>query len=280
MKKIRGALLLTMAFFLGIFLTNIGPFVFAHEGGTRFLHACVKTSGLTGLGSIRMILPGGACNANETPVDWNKLGAPGLGGLISNLDDKNLDGIDLRVRNLDGNNFTNTTFNEANLTYASVKDANFTNSSFQGAQLKRIDLRETNIEGVDLTAATLDESNLENKNLSTVTINGTSFIGAIMVNVVLPSNLSADFRSANLTGVDFSNVTSPLWPTTQFQLANLTDVNLSGLDLTNLDFTGTNLTGADLSNSVRDNIIWSGTICPDGTNSNDNGGTCEGHLTL
>jgi uncharacterized protein YjbI with pentapeptide repeats len=45
--------------------------------------------------------------------------------------------------------------------------------------------------------------------------------------------------------------------------ANLFDANLSGADLT-----GATLTG----------VIWAHTICPDGTNSDDNGGTCVGHL--
>jgi len=36
---------------------------------------------------------------------------------------------------------------------------------------------------------------------------------------------------------------------------------------------GADLTGADLSN-----VIWSNTICPDGTNSDDNGDTCVNNL--
>jgi uncharacterized protein YjbI with pentapeptide repeats len=40
-----------------------------------------------------------------------------------------------------------------------------------------------------------------------------------------------------------------------------------------LRLTGANLTGANLSK-----VIWSSTNCPDGTNSNNHGNTCLGHL--
>jgi len=55
--------------------------------------------------------------------------------------------------------------------------------------------------------------------------------------------------------------------------ANLSGSNLRGANLTRSTLTGANLAGAN----VRD-VIWSNTICPDGTNSNANGGTCKGHL--
>jgi uncharacterized protein YjbI with pentapeptide repeats len=44
--------------------------------------------------------------------------------------------------------------------------------------------------------------------------------------------------------------------------------SLSGADLS-----GADLTGADLSN-----VQWSNTTCPDGTNSDENGNTCENNL--
>jgi hypothetical protein len=39
------------------------------------------------------------------------------------------------------------------------------------------------------------------------------------------------------------------------------------------------LTGADLARATGlATVTWSSTICPDGTNSDANGGTCLGHL--
>lgn len=46
-----------------------------------------------------------------------------------------------------------------------------------------------------------------------------------------------------------------------------TNASLKGATLTRATFTGAIVTG----------VIWSNTICPDGTNSNKDGGTCIGH---
>ena len=55
--------------------------------------------------------------------------------------------------------------------------------------------------------------------------------------------------------------------------ADLRYANLSGADLSGANMRYANLNGADLSGT-----IWYGTICPDGTNSDDNGNTCENNL--
>ena len=60
--------------------------------------------------------------------------------------------------------------------------------------------------------------------------------------------------------------------------ADLRDANLKGVDLRDADLTGANLTGANLEGSRLEGVRWSGTICPDGTNSDSNDGSCRGHL--
>ncbi len=55
---------------------------------------------------------------------------------------------------------------------------------------------------------------------------------------------------------------------------NLTDANLKGAMIERVNLTGADLTGADLTF-----VLWLDTICPDGSNSDLNGLTCEGHLT-
>jgi hypothetical protein len=72
--------------------------------------------------------------------------------------------------------------------------------------------------------------------------------------------LSANFTGANLSGANLSNG--------NFTGANLTSANLTGANLTGATFKGATFTGA----------TWSNTTCPDGTNSNKDGGTCVGHL--
>ena len=71
---------------------------------------------------------------------------------------------------------------------------------------------------------------------------------------------TADLRGARLTGAFLRD-------------ADLRGARLDGADLTGADLTGADLTGASLSGTV-----WAHTICPDGTGSDADGGTCRGHL--
>ncbi|KAA0205575.1 hypothetical protein EDM68_05355 [Candidatus Uhrbacteria bacterium] len=111
---------------------------------------------------------------------------------------------------------------------------------------------------------TLAGRDLTNAFLRSTTINETSFANTTLTNAIMAGNAitNSDFTEANLTGVD-----------------------LTGSLFTSPDFTGVNLTNADLegaagfSSATRTSIIWNNTICPDGTNSDSNGNTCEGHLT-
>ena len=53
--------------------------------------------------------------------------------------------------------------------------------------------------------------------------------------------------------------------------ASLQNANLTGAVLTEADLGYANLSGADLTDAVFGDVYWYNTICPDGTNSNDNG---------
>ena len=71
---------------------------------------------------------------------------------------------------------------------------------------------------------------------------------------------------------------------TKTPCAQLAGCNLSGLNLTGAQLAGANLTGANLNGTTVTgttnftNVTWSNTTCPDSTNSNNDGGTCAGHL--
>jgi Pentapeptide repeats (8 copies) len=72
-------------------------------------------------------------------------------------------------------------------------------------------------------------------------------------------------------------------PELDLQNANLAHASLRGVDLSHADLDGADLTGADLTGAKllgasTDHVIWSGTTCPDKTNSDDHGKTCAGHL--
>ena len=61
--------------------------------------------------------------------------------------------------------------------------------------------------------------------------------------------------------------------------AYLRDVDLRGAVLDHSDLSRADLTGADLTGASIIGVTWDRTTCPDGTSSDDNGGTCAGHLS-
>ena len=95
----------------------------------------------------------------------------------------------------------------------------------------------------------------------------------------------ADLSGAMLDGRDLTLASFPG--------ADFTGASLVGADLRGADFVGADFTRADLRDA-RVNLgreteeiptatalagaVWTDTICPDGTSSADNGGTCGGHL--
>ena len=58
-----------------------------------------------------------------------------------------------------------------------------------------------------------------------------------------------------------------------FSGMNFSDFNMSGADLSGSNLTDANFIGANL-----ESVIWSNTICPDGSNSDNNGNSCENNL--
>src|SRR5262249_52158236 len=98
----------------------------------------------------------------------------------------------------------------------------------------------------DLTGYNLSNSDLTGARLYRSNLTSANLTGARLI--------FADLTGANLTN------------------ANLTNANLTDATLTQARLTGSNLTGANLTR-----VIWSDTTCPDGTNSDNDGGTCVGH---
>ncbi|MBR89452.1 MAG: hypothetical protein CMA82_04095 [Euryarchaeota archaeon] len=59
---------------------------------------------------------------------------------------------------------------------------------------------------------------------------------------------------------------------------NLSDTDMRYADLRDAYLGYADLTGADTYQIRLDRVTWDNTICPDGTNSNDNGNTCVNNL--
>jgi streptogramin lyase len=116
-------------------------------------------------------------------------------------------------------------------------------------------LPDCKLKGANLQNISLDGANLQGSNLKNAQLENASLVGA-------------DLRDANLSGAQLQNYA-------QLQYANLEGANLRGADLTGANLTGANLTDANLHHATLTGAVWSNTTCPDGTNSDGNGGTCE-----
>ena len=88
---------------------------------------------------------------------------------------------------------------------------------------------------------------------------------AATVTQVVTRTRCATLAGCNLSGLNFTN-------------AQLAGANLSGANFNKANLTGANLNGATVTNTNFNKVTWSNTTCPDGTNSNNDGGTCAGHL--
>ena len=120
----------------------------------------------------------------------------------------------------------------------SVNYTNCPNANLQGVNLANVDLSYAYLTSANLTSATLTNANLQ---------------GACL-------REGACLRvGPNLTGATLTN-------------ANLQGAFLTGATLTNANLRNANLQGAFLQ------AHWQNTICPNGTNSDANGGTCVGPL--
>src|SRR6266576_3428391 len=87
---------------------------------------------------------------------------------------------------------------------------------------------------------------------------------------------SRNLKSANLSGCYLPNASLAGANATS---ANLSGAYLAGADLSSANFSQANLRGTVLTNANISGVKWFQTTCPDGMLSNDNGGTCAGHLT-
>jgi Pentapeptide repeats (9 copies) len=80
----------------------------------------------------------------------------------------------------------------------------------------------------------------------------------------------AELRTCNLARDDLAKA--------DLSNSNLTSTTLTDANLTNVNFTNSLLTSANFSGADLNEVVWSNTTCPDGTNSNNDGDTCVNNL--
>lgn len=211
------------------------------------IHGCYRTSGAQS-GSLRVIdSPAQTCNSNETAISWNQTGPQGPQGPTGPQGPAGSAQFG-SLFSLAGA----TDLVSLDLRYRDLTNSDFTNTNLSGAQLAWSDFS-----GSNLTGANLDIIN-DHVNFSNV-----DFTNAL-------TETGGRLTFSNFSGADMSDL----------HIANMffNDSVFAGTDFTNVHFDNTTFTGADMSTAILTNTTWTTTICPDGTNSDDNGNTCIGHL--
>ncbi len=192
-------------------------------------------------GQIRIINSSETCLSNETPLSWRK--GPEPGTEFPFIFSGTLPGIGNRLA---GRNLQNAII-AAHIETANLTNINFTNATLAGSLI----IKHTNFSNSNFTNADLE---------------------AILV--------TSNFSGANLTGANLQNAMIGF---VNFSNANLTNANLNGSficsDQPN-DPEPVTQPFPDASLPILTGAMWSNTTCPDGTNSDSNGGTCEGHFTV
>jgi len=141
-------------------------------------------------------------------------------------------------------------------------------SDFQpDASLLYCDLAGVNFSGLDLTGVDFWGSRLVNANFSGAILSGALFGGDTGAQVDLSG---VNFSGATMIGTNLSDMYLYV---VDFDGANLTNASFQGASLIFDSFVNTNLTGADLNAEII-YPTWSNTTCPNGSNSDDQGGSC------
>ena len=128
------------------------------------------------------------------------------------------------------------------------------------------------LSGISCIGCNFTDILLTHSNLASAYLPNSNFTDAFAQDVI--------FSFANLSGTDFTNGN---FMRSLFDSTNLSGAILSGSSFNYADFIDTDFSNADLSNaylsdSTLQDVIWDNTICPDGTNSDDNGNTCMNNL--
>lgn len=231
------------AFFFGIIATIMITKVLAQNNESNQIYACVNNTN----GNMRMITSSDTCKNSEKSITWSIKGPPGPAGK-----DGNAGGSSGMPFFCNSCFFTGLgdRFAEKDFSYAQIIKSDFSNEDIHGVIFKNAFLRSNNFNNTNLAGADFSEM----KELT-----GAGY----------PQNNT--FINANLKNAYFSN-------------SILHEFIFTGADLENANFSGSLLRGTkfngakNLSTANFENAIWENAICPDGTNSTSNGGTCLGHL--
>ena len=156
--------------------------------------------------------------------------------------------------------------------------ANLSHGDYRYSNLSHAYIDDTNLSHSDLSFANLSYANLMYSNLSWTNLQRSEMQYADLHAANLGCAILYD---TNLTGADLSYAVvshaSCIWTWDEVDLSH---ADLSYANLSNLHIEESDLSHADLSHADLTGVSWDDTICPDGTNSDDNGNTCENNLLI
>lgn len=100
------------------------------------------------------------------------------------------------------------------------------------------------------------------------------------LSVLLEGFVPSPSAGTDLTGVDLSRADLSCTDLSGVTLvgAELESARFDGALLAGVDLSGANLRNAELRGAELSDVSYAATVCPDGTNSDRAGGTCDGHL--
>ncbi len=231
------------------------------------------------------------------PANWELVNGY-LIGPGADLTDADLSGADLSGADLSGADLTGVT--SGNITgtpsalptnwelvdgYLIGPGADLTDADLSGAELKFADLADANLTGANVTGADLLDAELVGANLTGADLTDADLTGVMSGNITgTPAALPADWALVGgyLIGPKAELVDAAL-SGAELSGADLNQTDLTGADLAHADLTGADLANAqlgyaDLAGADLNDVTWRNTTCPDGTNSDNDGGTCVDNL--
>jgi len=140
-----------------------------------------------------------------------------------------------------------------------------------GADLRNCDLRDFCFEGAlfEVPNAILYGANFSGSNCGMILAPGADAQFANFEKIIA----AIEMPGANLTGASFDGAEAVV---VNFVNAILVGASAIDADLFG-DYTGANLLNADFTGANLSGSQWGNTTCPDGSNSDNNGGTCIGY---
>jgi len=121
-------------------------------------------------------------------------------GVLADLRDADLEGVDLRYANLRGAILTGTCFEEANLKGATMIGANLKGANLKSANLLYANLNNANLRSASLIDAWLNMANLTNADLTCADLRNANFCDATLI--------CTNLDDANLTGAKYNKETA------------------------------------------------------------------------